>query len=609
MYLSLLFWIALGLPGYALLRRWANDETHSGLLGTIAVSYLATFALLSPFSIAAYVFCLPTWFFAAACLIAILAGVIELTRQKCWPEAGRMLVAAVGIEMLIVLADLFLGAWNGAFLGGDAKVHVARIRFLVDNGFSNLDPYVTSPCFFPIYHTNILHAIYAACAKLTGTDPADVWFASLAWGKLLTVSGAYYLAWRVFGQRLPAWAAAMFCIGARGPIHFAIYPNQLAPFWLMPVMIGVVVRCWSGRLNRSCVLMLASGSLVLGQMHGMYVLFIGALVGPVLAGRLLWSLARRRPDLAAAVGAVLALAAGLPFVFVSHRGNVAKAPIDPTAAARSADDLESATVAVGESWIIREPRATLHAFGGPIGLCVFLGAVIIAFSTQRRVESTAMTAIMLTGAAMLFIPPLATALVRRGGEPWILARLEVIFAIGFTCLAAPALASKAEPYLRGRHLRSALMVLACPAGALWATQPEPLTWTRWLAGAARPATERQAYLLELRRIRDFLDEHVQPGQTILTDPQTGMDLVQAYDCHVVASVSASNGVPDMQERFGDLDLMLSADLAWPRRRELLQKYGIEYYFPVRSPIEWTVGHVSEHWLDRPFVLARLRVNE
>ena len=41
MYLSLIFWLALFLPGYALLRRYAPDTLKSGLLGAIAVAHYA----------------------------------------------------------------------------------------------------------------------------------------------------------------------------------------------------------------------------------------------------------------------------------------------------------------------------------------------------------------------------------------------------------------------------------------------------------------------------------------------------------------------------------------------------------------------------------------
>ena len=67
----------------------------------------------------------------------------------------------------------------GSHLGGDAFVHVGRIRFLLDNGFSNWDPCYNFDVPFPFYHTNLLHAVLASCAQLTGSDAVTVWVVSL----------------------------------------------------------------------------------------------------------------------------------------------------------------------------------------------------------------------------------------------------------------------------------------------------------------------------------------------------------------------------------------------------------------------------------------------
>ena len=79
---------------------------------------------------------------SGACVVAIVAGLEELIRRGWWRDLGRLLLAGVCVEMLIVAGDMVLGARVGAYTGGDATLHVARIRFLLDNGLSNIDPYV-----------------------------------------------------------------------------------------------------------------------------------------------------------------------------------------------------------------------------------------------------------------------------------------------------------------------------------------------------------------------------------------------------------------------------------------------------------------------------------
>ncbi len=84
MYVTLLFWLGLALPGYVVVRLWAKDDLESGLLGTLGLSYLATLAVLSPVSIACYLVGAPLSVFSAACCLSVLVAVVELTRRQWW---------------------------------------------------------------------------------------------------------------------------------------------------------------------------------------------------------------------------------------------------------------------------------------------------------------------------------------------------------------------------------------------------------------------------------------------------------------------------------------------------------------------------------------------
>ena len=108
-YLTLLFWLALGVPGFAVLCHIDRAELKSGLLGVIGLSYLATLAILSPISILAYVFHWPLAVFSGACVLAILVGLVEILRHGWWRQASRVLVGALGFEILLVLADCIIG--------------------------------------------------------------------------------------------------------------------------------------------------------------------------------------------------------------------------------------------------------------------------------------------------------------------------------------------------------------------------------------------------------------------------------------------------------------------------------------------------------------------
>ena len=285
-FLPLVFWLALLLPGYALVRRYWPEEVKSGLLGTIGLSYVLVVGALSVVSLVGYWMRLPLMVLSGACVVAVVAGLEELIRRGWWRDLGRLLLAGVCVEMLIVAGDMVLGARVGAYMGGDATLHVARIRFLLDNGLSNIDPYVGCH-FYPVYHTNITHALHAACAQLTGADQFAVWHLGLVWSKLLIASAMYYLTWTVFRSQWAAWVATMFTVGAHAPVTFISYPNKLAALWLWTIGLAFIIQAcqrptWKAAVKLACV------ALLLGQTHALYGAFALVLAGPVFAIALLW---------------------------------------------------------------------------------------------------------------------------------------------------------------------------------------------------------------------------------------------------------------------------------------------------------------------------------
>ena len=291
------------------------------MLGTVALSSLGAFALLSPVSILCYLLRLPVAVFAVAALIAMVAAAVQIIRRGWWRDLGKLLAAGIGVELLILIIDMVMGGRVGAFIaGGDARLHVARIRFMLDHGMSNQDPFIAATCFFPVYHTNLLHALHAACSYVTRMDPLSAWFMNLVWAKLLIASGYYFLAWCVFERRCVAWIVALFAIGWLAPVTFALYPNQLAPNWLFPMMMGFAVQACRATCPWRVPLKLAIASLLLGQIHSLYAVFAGIALGPVLAGVFLVRMLRRHEHRRRSGACLLALFVAAPFVLISRSG-------------------------------------------------------------------------------------------------------------------------------------------------------------------------------------------------------------------------------------------------------------------------------------------------
>ena len=253
-----LFWLCFLLPGYALARRWNLSLLQSGLPGAVAMSAFASLAAVCVFIVPAHLLGLPTLALSAGLVAFVLWGVVDLTRSRQWSGLARLVIAAAGAELVVLGIDLLTSARVGTVLGADAVVHVARVRHLLGQGLTNGDPFLGGH-FYPIYHTNLLHSLLASVSQITGEDPLKVWFSSLPFAKVLIFCGAWFAGWSIFRNSISGWATAMFVLGSRGPVTFVLYPNQLAPWFLIPMLVGLCVLVIRGDRSRQTPALARSG--------------------------------------------------------------------------------------------------------------------------------------------------------------------------------------------------------------------------------------------------------------------------------------------------------------------------------------------------------------
>jgi hypothetical protein len=74
--------------------------------------------------------------------------------------------------------------------------------------------------------------------------------------------------------------------------------------------------------------------------------------------------------------------------------------------------------------------------------------------------------------------------------------------------------------------------------------------------------------------REFFQEHIPRGATVLTDVDTAMWLVMAHDCYVVIHERLHYRIPGVKQRTGELDAVLSPKTPWDVRCGLLDRYDI-----------------------------------
>ena len=334
--LPLLFWLSLLLPGVALVRRVAPRELEGGVLPSVGIAWMAALAALAPVVIAGYLLRMSTGALAAIVAALVAWGAVACAREvlpalrgaphEALRRAGVALLPMLGVAGAVVLADLWLAERHGAILDNDSRVHVARIRFLLEYGLSNADPFVRTPVEYPypIYHTNILHALCAAASRLLSLDPLTVWFNSLAASMLFIASGMGYLAWAVLGGRWAPWIAAAMVVVNRGPYPFTIYPNQLAPWAAMPVALGVAFRALAPDPATGALALVrvaaavALPAAVVGMLHPLYAGFLFVVGAPVLGLAALVRAVRRTPGaVRATVVAASVAATALAFPLAS----------------------------------------------------------------------------------------------------------------------------------------------------------------------------------------------------------------------------------------------------------------------------------------------------
>ncbi|MFM1823630.1 MAG: hypothetical protein RI967_1896 [Planctomycetota bacterium] len=334
--LPLAFFLALLLPGLALARRLAPRELRGGLLPSIAVSWATLLVVLLPVVIAGYLMRLPAGALGALLVLLVVWGAVDLARapELREREGRRAILGAVAgaasLAMLVVAADLWLSYRHGAILDNDSRVHIARIRFLVEHGLSNADPFVRTPHEYPypIYHTNLWHALVAAFSAVLRLDPVEVWFNALVVSKVMIATGLAYLAWVVVGGRWAPWIASAMIVVNRGPYTFSLYPNQLAPWAVLPVAVGVLLRALApqrgddseeGRRSAWRTVAAVGGTaLLVGAFHPMYGGFLAVLATPVAAATALVRIVRRRPARTALLATVAVALGALAFPLVSR---------------------------------------------------------------------------------------------------------------------------------------------------------------------------------------------------------------------------------------------------------------------------------------------------
>jgi hypothetical protein len=599
-----LFWALLLLPGLALLERFAKAELERGLLSAVALGYLASFALLSPFSVACYALHLPVSVFSAAVTAAELLGLTWLARPARLRALGRAFAPDLGVGALVLLALLIASARVGGWLDGDATYHLARVRDLLDHRMSNHDIYLDAPYFSYAYHTNLVHALYASATQLGAHDPLLVWYASLPWAKLVLAAGHYHLAHVLLRMRWAAWLLALGVLAARAGETYTLYPNLLAVSWLAPVMLAVAFRAHEADAEHGrCLGLLAIASFVASEVHALYWAIACVALVPWLAVCALRLLRadRARAGFLALCG--LMLLCGAPFALYARFGGqpsveqtsagLAEVELDlPEAEASPQPSVQptqqpkarrSKDPALGghlEKQLERSADGKLwlpvQAAGGWAFVLLGAGAVcLLVFWPVRFAPGwLALAAAAVSLCALPLLPP-ACALAVKLLPDFGVARMITLGSSLLLAGMAAVLAHAVEHNVPRAWARAAVSSLAVAAATQLPAQA-PRSFAAHVHAVLADERARHELLDQHRARRALLRAHLPRGTALLATLREARYAVMLHDVRVVAADRGHGHVPGLEQRRRQVERMTEPSTPWPVRSELLRHYDLRF---------------------------------
>jgi hypothetical protein len=649
MFETFLFWFFLFFPGYALCRWQKLDDLKIGFLGACATSYLASFFLLSPISILAYWLELPLWVFSLNYLAFVIGAIIVIVIKGWWRELSSYSsdspVADVVI-LLILFFFLYGSMMSGPFQSGDAWFHISRIRFLLVNGVSNADPFIGKG-FSPWYHTNVYHVLFASGVQLTRVELFDFWYYTLPWAKFIIGSGIYFFAFVIFRNKWIAWIAAFTYLGSELHIDYNLYPNQLAPLWLLPVGLAYAVSCFNENNGWRDIAKLAICSFVIGEVHSLYGLFLWYVVAGCSVALLSYKIVRKQPGKYRLIQCILAVSIAIPFPAISKYKTVqadnARAKIEeqesanraskderkfatpvldsnkeatgkpdatdrqsanhpakeervPEKQALDGNKREDATPALShEAWRNNElekiKNRALDNLGTKTDNLLLLIAIILGLYSRQRKTFGILLIITIGPYIVTLVPVLRGLMLDSFGRAWIVNRMmtttslcqHVIF-VGGLLICFADFATRQYVKTFVIPLLIVLTLLSAIAGDV-----SLLDYPRWFEKLYNGFLSENADKADTQRkaklLRKELLGHVPEGSVILANDRFGYHMTASFSAKLVYTGRNIGLIPDLDKRKRDLEYLLSKDTDINLRRKLFQRYGIKYWVYIAPTIK------------------------
>lgn len=618
-----LFWVLLSLPGFALMNRVPRARAHVGDLGSISVAYLFSFLFLAPFSIAGYWFQLPLGLLSSAIVLVVLLAGIDLyfARRQWLPRLQRPDILFVS-GAFVLLLFLVYSAVVGPSMIYDADFHLARIRFLYENGLSNADPYLGIE-YTHVYHTNLYHAIICAGSRLSGIDILGFWYWTFAWAKLAAASAVYLLTYCIFRHRLSAWLSAFWFLGFTIFVTRSLYPNQIAPHWLVVTGLAFAVRALSER--RPLFLLIAVGctSFITGQVHSLYAGFLAISVTAAAIVFVIGAAIRDKKtnflrNLWFAIAVAVAGCAAAPFVIIQKYDLFPKPPTRPELETKQTEVINpkkpntvaASTPVLASVPIIKKKPAkwtkwfqysdkgelvfpTNALFGGKLFQIIIVAVCLLVVLLSRdRKRFFVFLSIASFQTALLLVSPMASYAVSFLGEEWVLERMLDVMSVIFPVIAIGGLFSfrkRLPTFVTPTLLFSCAflgIVFSGPTGRLANVQA---AWETFRLNTTNLSNYNGLRKLQIKR--RFLLKTIPRNSVLLADPGEGRKLAKLHGLRFII-VYRDNWVSDSSQRRRDIRRLGNPKIKSDLLKTLIDKYHIQYILRMSSEFPWAEKYAT-----------------
>lgn len=625
MWIILLFWALLWIPGALLVRRFQPELAEGGWIVTLPLGYLGTFTLVTPVAWLGFIFGWPLWVLTAAICLLIVAALALVAGGRVPRPAIPSLSPVAIAATVVILAELVASAQQGSHFGGDAGFHVARIRSLLDDGFNNVSPLISGRL-ERVYFGNLYHAVAACSAQVAGLAPADAWAHLLSFAKLFIAGGSAVLAYALLRERWAAWLAAAMSAVWWGPLTILSYPNKFSPLGLLPIGIALWVTAVRAPGRVAGPLSLAAAAMVIAEVHALYSVLLVLSLAPATLAIGLWRMRRDRARGMWTLVLLVAMGAGGPQLLASRlapesgtsmqvRGSYpdALASVALPAVDKPVKKVKSSGLKqVGDGLYMASPARWF----GPRSPYLYLLLLPALLAIRRRdTDPLLLLAPLMSLSFFLYNPWLCGALVRAAGAPWVVGRFSIAYSVVLQA-AMPGLVAATLLLLPLRQWARHLLLLSVLVAAVGYANANGTNKSVWKRG---PIAERLSgdgtlapRLEKLREYRALLRAHAVPGSLVCTKPKKDYQLLMLHSVYPLAihPVRGTAGVADMRRRQRDAPFLIGNRGSGPLKVALAQHYGVRYLWLSRKferKVRRAYGrHVAGVWRVHGRLLVELK---